>query len=79
MDKVDPITEAVLWMLRRDDDGNVINPGLNDLESRLCLKVASEGHNCAIGEAIESAYKTQLSMELVKTIAAVAKKFGINQ
>jgi hypothetical protein len=39
---VDPICQAVEQMMTRDEDGNLLNEGLNELESRLFLKIQSE-------------------------------------
>lgn len=75
--KKDTVVEAVEWMIRRDEEDNVINPGLNELESNLFLKIQSEQHNSSVGESIMSAFQTELSMELLKTVAAVAKKFEL--
>jgi len=76
-EKKDAVCDVVHWMVRRDEEDNPINPGLNELESRLFLKIQSEHHNSSVGESIMSAYHTELLMELGKTVAAVAKKFEI--
>lgn len=76
-EKVDHVAEAATYMVRRDEDGNLLNPHLNELEGQLILKIQSEGHNSAVGEAIESAFKTELNMALGQAIAGVVKKFEL--
>ena len=75
---LDTIAEAVNEIVLRDEDGNLLNKGLNELESCLCLKIQEEGANCAVGESVESAYRAELLFALKKAISDVAKKFKIN-
>lgn len=75
----DPVTGAAMWMMRRDDDGNLLNPSLHELESRLILKIQKEQYTNTMGESIESAFKTELLMKLSETISSVAKTFQIDE
>ena len=79
MADADDVADAAMWMVRRDEDDNLINPGLNELESKLFLKIQSEGHNCSVGESIMSAFQTELLMELAKTLAALEKRFELDK
>ena len=75
----DPISQAINHIIQRDEDDNLVNKGLNELESRLFLKIQSEQHNCAVGESVMAAYRTKLLFALANAITSVAKRFEIDE
>lgn len=63
------ITDAVDFILQRDEDGNLLNPHLNEFESELFLKLSS--YDSTSGEIAMVAYQKKLRLELIETITRV--------
>lgn len=76
--KVDHVARAAKWIMRRGEDGELLNPHLEELESQLFLKISNQGLNEALGDATMRAFQTEMAMEIMKTISTVAKNFEID-
>jgi hypothetical protein len=66
------IENAVNYILKRDEDGNLLNPYLNEMESDLFLKLSS--YDSTSGEAAMSTYQKKLKFELRLAIARANEK-----
>ena len=77
MSSSDNIQNAVNHMMQRDEDGNFLNQGLNELESNLFVKLQNDKVNSSVGESVMSAYRKELLFALNDAIAKVANDFGV--
>ena len=75
----DAIAEAFAQMVQRDEDGNLLDPWLNNQEALLFERLQKEGCDCATREAEMSAYKTKLPGELIKVITAAVQEFDFEK
>jgi Holliday junction resolvasome RuvABC DNA-binding subunit len=66
------VENAVNYILKRDEDGNLLNPYLNEMESDLFLKLSS--YDSTGGEAAMSTYQKKLKFELRLAIARTNEK-----
>jgi hypothetical protein len=66
------VIEAVRFILRRDEDGNLLNPYLNEFESELFLKLSS--FDSTSGESAMYAYQKKLKLSLIEAITNVVNK-----
>ena len=73
-----PVSNAINHIILRDEDGNMLNDGLNELEYRLFAKLESEHLDCASGESAMDTYQSELAIALASAINSVTKKFGID-
>lgn len=73
----DPIQDAVNHIVQRDEDGNLLNQGLNELESNLFLKLQDEQVNSSVGESVMTGYRKELLFALNDAITKVADEFGV--
>jgi hypothetical protein len=66
------VENAVNYILKRDEDGNLLNPYLNEMESDIFLELSS--YDSTSGEAAMSAYQKKLKFELRLAIARANEK-----
>ena len=58
------VKQAVDDILKRDDDGNLMNEGLNNLEGELFLNLQSQQVNSTVGECCMEQYQEEVEKEL---------------
>jgi len=67
----DDVKKAVEFMLLRDEDGNLLNPYLNEFESKLYLKLSS--YDSVSGESTMLAFQEKLEKELLEAVTKCIK------
>lgn len=81
-DALDAVCVAVEEMVAIDRDSDqrlFVNTGLRLMEEALVLRLRAANESEAIIIASVSAFRTEVAMELLKTMASVAQKFHVSK